>query len=95
MNEQPRRRRGGGRSGNVRRGGAAIDQTDFHIPQILDRPTEPLDEDGVEKVHNAAMRILEEIGIDFLHEGACAELKKAGATVDGERRRSVVDPGRN
>ena len=88
MNEQTgRRRRGGGRSGNVRRGGAAIDQVDWHIPEISDKPTEPLTREGVEAIHNAAMRILEEIGIDFLHEGAREELKKAGAEVqDGEER---------
>ena len=88
MNEQPtRRRRGGGRSGNVRRGGAAIDQLDWHIPEISDKPTEPLTEEGVEAIHNAAMRILEDIGIDFLHEGAREKLKAAGADVsDGEER---------
>ncbi|MEM1298588.1 MAG: trimethylamine methyltransferase family protein [Pseudomonadota bacterium] len=91
MNEQTRRRRGGGRAGNARRGGAAIDQVPFHIPQMTDAPTEPLSPEGVEKVHDAAMRILEEIGIDFLHEDACAELKKAGATVDGERVRMGRD----
>ena len=88
MNEQaPRRRRGGGRSGNVRRGGAAIDQLEWHIPQVSDRPTEPLTDEGVQAVHDAAMRILEEIGIDFLHEGAREKLKAAGADVrDGEER---------
>ncbi|MEM7060709.1 MAG: trimethylamine methyltransferase family protein [Pseudomonadota bacterium] len=88
MNEQPaRRRRGGGRSGNTRRAGAAIDQLDWHIPEISDEPTEPLTEEGVEAIHNAAMRILEEIGIDFLHEGAREKLKEAGAEVtDGDER---------
>ncbi|MEO1494636.1 MAG: trimethylamine methyltransferase family protein [Pseudomonadota bacterium] len=89
MGEMGRRKRsrGGGRAGNVRRAGAAIDQVDWHIPQVSDAPTEPLTEEGVEAIHNAAMRILEEIGIDFLHEGARAELKAAGADVqDGEER---------
>ncbi|MEM0991089.1 MAG: trimethylamine methyltransferase family protein [Pseudomonadota bacterium] len=86
MNEQPRRKRGG-RAGNARRGGAAIDQVPWHISEISDQPTEPLREEGVLAIHNAAMRILEEIGIDFLHEGARAELKAAGAEVeDGEER---------
>ena len=60
----PRRRRGGGRAGNTRRDGNAIDQIDWHIPEISDAPTEPLRPEGVEAIHNAAMRILEEIGID-------------------------------
>ena len=82
-----RRKRGGGRAGNARRGGAAIDQIDWHIPEISDAPTEPLRPEGVEAVHDAAMRILEEIGIDFLHEGAREKLKAAGADVqDGEER---------
>ena len=88
MNEQtPRRRRGGGRAGNVRRGGAAIEQLDWHLPEISDAPTEPLTAEGVEAIHDAAMRILEEIGIDFLHDGARKRLKQAGADVtDGEER---------
>jgi len=88
MNEQTqKRRRGGGRAGNKRRSGPVIDQLSWQIPRISDKPTEPLSEEGVEAIHNAAMRILEEIGIDFLHEGARAHLKAAGAEVtDGEDR---------
>ena len=88
MNEEtPRRRRGGGRAGNTRRAGPAIDQLPWQIPQNPDNPTEPLSEDHVQAIHNAAMRILEEIGIDFLHEGAREKLRQAGADVrDGEER---------
>ncbi len=88
MNEEtPRRRRGGGRAGNTRRSGPAIDQLPWQIPQNSDNPTEPLSPDHVQAIHNAAMQILEEIGIDFLHEGARAHLKEAGADVrDGEER---------
>ena len=85
--DSPRRKRGGGRAGNARRGGAAIDQLPWHIPEVSDKPTEPLSAEGIEAIHNAAMRILEEIGIDFLHEGARQRLKEAGADVtDGEDR---------
>ena len=87
MNEQPRRRRGGGRAGNTRRAGPAIEQLPWQIPVNSDRPTEPLSPEHVQAIHNAAMRILEEIGIDFLHEGARKHLKDAGADVrDGEER---------
>ena len=87
MNEQAPARKRGGRSANRRRGGAAIDQIEWHIPKISDRPTEPLKEEGVLAIHDAAMRILEEIGIDFLHADARAKLKAAGAEVeDGEER---------
>ncbi|MEM1278290.1 MAG: trimethylamine methyltransferase family protein [Pseudomonadota bacterium] len=86
MNETVRRRRGGGRSGNQRRaGGQAIEQLPFAPTVLTDAPTCPLTEEGVVKVDDAAMRILEEIGIDFLHEDACDLLRQAGCSVEGER----------
>ncbi|MEM9737100.1 MAG: trimethylamine methyltransferase family protein, partial [Pseudomonadota bacterium] len=88
MNEMTKRRRGGGRGGNARRAaGSAVAQMPWSQPRVIDAPTCPLDEEGVAKVDNAAMRILEEIGIDFLHEEARDHLKAAGATVEGERVR--------
>src|SRR5690625_711993 len=85
MEEQRRKR--GGRSGNIRRSGPAISQMEWQPPRLTDRPTEPLPPAGVEAVHDAAMRILEEIGIDFLHEDSLRHLKAARADIrDGERR---------
>ena len=79
-----RRARHGGRAGNTRRDtGHAISQMPWRIPLNTDRPTEPLDEDGVQAIHNGAMRILEELGIEFLNPDAVAILKKAGCKVDG------------
>ena len=87
-NETGRRRRGGGRAGNVRRDtGVAISQLPWQIPEILDSPTEPLSAEGLAAIDDGAMRILEEIGIDFLHEDAKAHLKAAGADVDPVRPR--------
>ena len=88
MNETLRRKRSGGRSGNARRGGSmSPKQGPWLLPQLSDAPTEPLNADGVQAVHNAAMRILEEIGLDFLHDGAREHLKRAGAkVVEGEPR---------
>lgn len=78
-----RGRRSGGRAGNVRRGGtAAIHQLPWTMPQNLDAPVEPLRPEDVERVHNGAMRILEEIGILFLNEEALSVLKDAGCDVD-------------
>ena len=85
MNETIKRRRGGGRSGNARRAGGGISQSPFAPVVLTDAPTCPLSEEGVAQIDNAAMRILEEIGIDFLHPEACAHLKAAGADVTGER----------
>ncbi len=78
-----RRGRSGGRLGNARRGGTVIKQDEWRIPYNPDRPTEPVDQEGVEKIHDTAMRILEEIGIEFLNDEATAILKANGATVSG------------
>ncbi len=80
-----RKKRGGGRAGNTaRRKGAVIDQMSWRMPQNTDRPTEPLSEEGVQAIHEAALHILEEIGIAFLNPEAIAILKQAGCKVDGE-----------
>ncbi len=79
-----RKRRAGGRAGNkMRAGTAAVDQMPWRIPVNPDRPTEPLDMDGVMAIHRGAMRILSEIGIEFLNPDAVAILKKAGCKVNG------------
>lgn len=80
-----RRRRSGGRAANTaRRTQSVMQQMPWRIPVNHDRPTEPLTPDGVDAVHDAAMRILEEIGIEFLNEEAIALFKQAGCKVDGE-----------
>lgn len=53
-------------------------------------PVEVLTADQVERIHAASLRILSEIGMDFLHPEACSVLAEAGADVDGERVR--LDP---
>jgi len=86
------RRRSGGRSGNARRSAtAAIEQMPWRVPVNTDRPTEPLDGEGVEAIHDGAMRILEEIGIEFLNDEALAILKEAGCTVNGTNVRMGRD----
>ena len=71
QDETPRRRRSGGRAGNTRRSSPhVIQQSPWRMPVNVDRPTEPLSEDGVARLHDTAMRILEEIGIEFLNEEA-------------------------
>ena len=86
------RRRGGGRKANLDRSGSAvIQQMDWRIPVNTDRPTEPLDEDGVAAIHDGAMRILEDIGIEFLNDESTAILKEAGCDVDGHNVRMGRD----
>lgn len=87
-----KRRRAGGRAGNkTRAGSAAIDQMPWRVPVNPDRPIEPLSEDGVQRVHRGAMRILQEIGIEMLNPEACAILKQAGCLVNGTNVRFGED----
>jgi trimethylamine--corrinoid protein Co-methyltransferase len=80
---QRRGRRAGGRAGNTRRaGGPAVRQPPWTMPQNRDRPTEPLDAEAIERIHDGAMRILEEIGILFLNDEALRILQDAGCDVD-------------
>ena len=87
-----RKRRSGGRSGHaVRRGTSVIEQLPWKLPVNIDRPTEPLTEEGVARMHDTAMVILEEIGIEFLNPKAVQILKNAGCTVVGENVRMDRD----
>ncbi len=82
--ETTRRKRGGGRAGNTRRTSSNLpDQMPWNPPINRDRPTEPLDEAGVQAIHDGCMRILKEIGIEFLNPEACKILKDAGCKVVG------------
>ncbi len=92
MEDQGRRRRAGGHSGNrTRAGGAAINQMPWRIPVNPDRPTEPLDADGVQAIHRGTMKILRDIGIEFLNPDAVEYLKKAGCKVTGTNVRMDED----
>ncbi|WP_299282923.1 trimethylamine methyltransferase family protein [uncultured Tateyamaria sp.] len=82
---QRRRTRGGGRAGAAaRRGGAVIEQMPWNPPMMIDAPIEPLKPEGVAAIHDGAMRILEEIGVQFLNEEALGILKEAGCKIDGD-----------
>ena len=82
MNEI-RKSRSGGRSGNKRRESSfSISQTPWSLPINNDNFIEPIPLEGIEKIHNTAMRILEDIGIEFINSEAKSVLKKAGCKVD-------------
>ncbi|MCW1919729.1 trimethylamine methyltransferase family protein [Rhodobacter sp. KR11] len=90
--EVTKRRRAGGRAGNKERAGtSAIDQMPWRLPINPDRPTEPLDEDGVQAVHRATMRILRDIGIEFLNPEALEIMRKAGCKITGTNVRIDED----
>ena len=85
-------KRSGGRAGNVRRdSGNVIEQMPWRILTNTDQPIEPLDEAGVAAIHDGAMRILEEIGIEFLNPESQGILRQAGCTVDGTNVRMGRD----
>jgi len=87
-----RKKRAGGRAGNsARRGTAVIEQMPWRIPVNHDRPTEPMPPEGVQAIHDGAMRILEEIGIEFLNLEALELFKAAGCTVNGTNVRMGRD----
>ena len=49
--------------------------------------TEPLDPEQIERIHEASMSILEEVGVDFRDPVALEDWRQAGARVAGERVR--------
>jgi trimethylamine--corrinoid protein Co-methyltransferase len=71
-------RRQGGRSANRRRNVTGLDQLAWDLPLIPDSPTEPLNEEGLNAIHDGAMQVLEEIGIEFIHEDAKRILAENG-----------------
>jgi trimethylamine---corrinoid protein Co-methyltransferase len=50
-------------------------------------PTRLISDDQVEAIHQASMKVLSEIGMDFMWPEAREVLKKAGCTIEGERVR--------
>ena len=87
-----RKRRGGGRAGaKERRGGEVIEQMPWRLPLNSDHPTEPLDQEGIEAIHQGAMTILEEIGIAILNPEALEIYREAGCIIDGD----IVRMGRD
>jgi len=87
--DSPRRR--SRRPRRARPDRSVLEQLPWRQLRYVDTPTEPLDVDGLERVHDAAMRILEEIGINFLNEEAKAILKTAGCDVDPDSDRVRMD----
>ncbi|MEO9529780.1 MAG: trimethylamine methyltransferase family protein, partial [Roseibium sp.] len=74
-------RRGRRRRGGDKPGPELFPQKPFRQPRHLFKPLEAVSADELEAIHDASMRVLEEIGIDFLHDDAKAMLKAAGADV--------------
>ena len=80
------RREGGGRRGGGD-GRNAVPQLPRRKLQRAFPAMEIVSKDELESIHHASLRVLSEIGMDFTLPEARDMLKKAGASVDGERVR--------
>ncbi|HXV29746.1 MAG TPA: trimethylamine methyltransferase family protein [Sinorhizobium sp.] len=77
----------------ARRGGRDARRTLRTTPKFEMLPTlkrglpdlEPMNAEQIERIHNASMDILEEVGVVFRDPAALEDWKKAGADVRGER----------
>jgi trimethylamine---corrinoid protein Co-methyltransferase len=85
--ESRRPRRGGARANPGAGGGAIIPQLPTRKVKRLFPPTNIISADEVEAIHLASLKVLAEIGMDFLDAEARDMWKKAGAKVEGERVR--------
>ncbi len=84
--DAPRRRRTGGHSAAGERS-RLPSQRPWAQPRLRYAPTEVASADELESIHLASLRVLEEIGMDFLDPEARDLLKAAGADVqDGSER---------
>src|ERR1700728_2115441 len=61
-------------------------------PESPFAPLELVSRDELESIHQDALAVLKEIGIDFLHDEARAMLKGARAAVDPASRRVRFEP---
>jgi trimethylamine--corrinoid protein Co-methyltransferase len=84
------RRRAGGRAGHER--SRLPQQRPFAQPRLRIRPTEILSEDEIESIHLASLRILSELGMDFLDPDAREALRAAGAETSPDTQRVRLDP---
>lgn len=64
----------------------AVDRFPSEQPRRAFHPVELLDEERIEAIHVASLRVLEELGIEFMGARARASLAAAGAAVDDETR---------
>ena len=86
-------------AGTRRRGGRTARHEAIRTAPVVHRPTlvrnvpvvDLLDADGVERVHDLAMRIVEDVGVEFRHGPSLEIWRRTGARVEGERVRAPRD----
>lgn len=86
-------RRGGRRGQGARRPSSGLKQLDWRMLENPYDPIKVLRDDQVEMITDTAFRILEEVGMDFLHPEALEILAKAGARVEPGSERVYMDRG--
>lgn len=77
----------------VRRDAERIQQLPWRQPVNRFPPLEVLSADELEMIHNASLRVLEEIGLEVMSDQALGLLKAAGAKVDMARQHVWIDRG--
>src|SRR4029450_10782712 len=85
-----RRRRTGGRAGHERH--LLPQQRPWAQPRVHYAPTEVTSADELESIHVASLRVLSEIGMDFLDADAREVLRAAGAETESGSQRVRFDP---
>lgn len=88
-----RARQGAGAREGLRGVSGGLRQLPWAVPQNPYRPLEVLTPEQVEAVVDTAFRILEEVGMDFLHPEALDILGRAGAAVEAGTQRVRFDRG--
>ena len=78
------------RAGHARN--AAPQQRPWAQPRMRYAPTEVISADELESIHLASLRVLSEIGMDFLDADAREVLRAAGASVTPDTQRVRFDP---
>jgi len=85
-----RRRRSGGRDAHAR--STLPEQRPWAQPRMRYAPTEVVSADELEAIHLGSLRVLSEIGMDFLDPDARDVLRAAGAHVEPGSQRVRFDP---
>ena len=67
------------------------DQLDWCQPVYADAPVTPIDEDGIQAIHDASMTVLEDVGVLFLNEAALRVFDQHGCKVDWDSKRVRMD----
>jgi len=84
--DSPRRRRRGAERSAVSSAAPALQ------PRLPFQPLDLVSADELESIHRAALKVLQEIGIDIMHVEARQLLKEAGADVEAKSERVRFDP---